>query len=392
MGFVVPKEPNLDWRALLRRPGHGGGAAIPAGGAVFPLFWARNAVCHGLRLLGVAPGESVLVPSYHCSALVEPVLRHGARAVYYGVRPDCSPDLDDIERRIDAKTRAILVVHYFGFPQRILEIESLCRTRGLFLIEDCAHVLRGSVCGRDLGTFGDVSFFSWRKLLPLYDGAHLVVNRPDAVGEIPIEGQGVLFALKVAKHTVARALEDSPFRHANVLWRLARLPFDASRRMLGAAAPRPAVLATDRQSPEFDPRLVNAEMSGLSRRILGNLDIEDAVARRRRNYRRVEEALRSLPGIAPLHPELPDGVCPWVLPVFAGKREDFHLALRSKGVPAVTWGGVIHPSLPLAEFPVADELYRTLVFLPIHQGIAEPELEASIDVIRSALRQGASRP
>jgi perosamine synthetase len=390
MEFVVPKEPRLEWKAVLRRPRREGVGRVPARGPVFPLFWARNAVYHGLRILGIAPGESVLVPSYHCSALVEPVLRHGARAVFFRIRPDCSPDLDDLERRIDGTTRAILAVHYFGFPQRIGEIEDLCRARGLYLIEDCAHVLAGTAEGRALGTFGDVSFFSWRKLLPLYDGGHLVVNRPGVEIEIPLEEQSFAFSLKVARHTFGKAIDDSPLRHAEILWRIARFPFRAGRRLLGGGRPRPGVLSTDRQSTEFDPALVNAAMSSLSRRILGNLDLEDAVGRRRRNYLRLEEALRSMPGIVPLHAALPEGVCPWVLPVFAGKRDDFHLLLRSRGVPAVTWGGVIHRSLPLHDFPDADALYHRLVFLPVHQGIEESELEAEIAVIRSAAQDGVS--
>jgi hypothetical protein len=49
----------------------------------------------------------------------------------------------------------------------------------MVLIEDCAHVLCGESEGEPIGTIGDAAVFSWRKFLPLYDGADLVLNRPD---------------------------------------------------------------------------------------------------------------------------------------------------------------------------------------------------------------------
>jgi len=115
----------------------------------------------------------VLVPAYICASAVEPIEAFGAKVVFYEVGRDCLPDVSDLEAKIDDRTRAVLAVHYFGFPCGIRQIRKICDRHGLSLIEDCAHVLRGEDGGQPLGTFGEASVFSWRKFLPLYDGGEL---------------------------------------------------------------------------------------------------------------------------------------------------------------------------------------------------------------------------
>jgi perosamine synthetase len=113
------------------------------GRPVHYLFWARNGIYHGLAALGVKPGDNVLVPSYHCSSLVDPILRYGSEAKFYDINVDLAPNFDDIKEKIDRKTRAILAIHYFGFPQPIRKFRELCQVCRLNLIEDCAPVLAG---------------------------------------------------------------------------------------------------------------------------------------------------------------------------------------------------------------------------------------------------------
>src|SRR4029077_16979338 len=141
--FIVPKEPELHWKMLLpnfRRiePFRQNGRSAHY------LFWARNGIYHGLAALGLKPGDNVLVPAYHCTSLVEPILKYGSEAKFYDINVDLSANFDDIREKIDRKTRAILAIHYFGFPQPIRKFRELCQARGLYLIEDCAHVLNGS--------------------------------------------------------------------------------------------------------------------------------------------------------------------------------------------------------------------------------------------------------
>src|SRR5215467_9777931 len=127
--LIVSPGPRLEWKAL--RPGRRRGET-PAPFDTAPthyVFSGRTAIFHGLRILGISSDERVLVPAFNCASLVEPILRHGAKVAFYKINTDCSADLDDLERRIDARTRAIVVIHYFGFPERLEPLRRLCATR-----------------------------------------------------------------------------------------------------------------------------------------------------------------------------------------------------------------------------------------------------------------------
>ena len=67
-------------------------------------------------------------------------------------------------------------------------------------------------------------------------------------------------------------------------------------------------------------------------------------------------------------------------------RAAFHLRLRARGIPATTWGDVIHKDLAVDEFPEAKFLYENLIFLPVHQSLTGEELQTMIRVLREEMR------
>jgi dTDP-4-amino-4,6-dideoxygalactose transaminase len=383
MQFLVSEEPRIQWRMLCPRLGTR--EAAPAQNPTYPVFWARNAIYHSLGVLRIAPGDKVLVPSFHCAAAVAPIIQYGARVTFYKVKRDCSADLSDIEAKIDKRTRAILVIHYFGFPQAIRKFRELCGKYKLYLIEDCAHVLSGQVADGPLGSFGDVSVFSWRKFLPIYDGGYLVVNNPALRTAMPSAKPSLLFSIKVAKNALDGLIDESPLSFIAYLF---RYPYWLGRRLLVRKGQPLNVLDINNRSSHFDISLVNLKMSSFSKYILQNIDLAAVVKKRRANYYFLLRELGALPGITATFGDLPEGLCPWVFPILVSRRTDFHLALRSKGIPAVTWGGVIHPQLALRDFPDADFLYQNLVLLPIHQDLGEVELRFMVEVLSEVLLGG----
>jgi dTDP-4-amino-4,6-dideoxygalactose transaminase len=86
-----------------------------------------------------------------------------------------------IERQITPRTRAIIVVHYGGYPCRMPEILEIAQRRGLKVIEDAAHAPGSWLEGRHLGTWGDIGCFSFfsNKNLSTGEGGMLVTNRDD---------------------------------------------------------------------------------------------------------------------------------------------------------------------------------------------------------------------
>jgi dTDP-4-amino-4,6-dideoxygalactose transaminase len=126
-------------------------------------------------------------------------------------------------------------------------------------------------------------------------------------------------------------------------------------------------------------------MSYLSKRIIQNTDIPSVIQRRRLNYFYLLDAIKSLSGVTPFFPGLPKGVCPLTLPILVKGRPNFHLNLRARGLPVVTWGEVIHPSLPREEFSNADYLYQNLISLPIHQSLDNADMQTTFDILAEAL-------
>ncbi len=132
-------------------------------GSVVHLTTGRVAIALALEIMGLERGHKVLVPSYHCASMIMPLAWVGAEPAYYRIREDLSADLDDIAAKIDDRTKALMVTHYFGFPQDMPRIRRFCDDRGLKLIEDCAHSFFGRIDGRPVGAYGDFAIDAVRQ-------------------------------------------------------------------------------------------------------------------------------------------------------------------------------------------------------------------------------------
>lgn len=371
--FAVPKEPVPRLRTLRWA------AAQPDGAVRHRCFLARNGIYHGIGALGLRPGDRVLVPAYICRAAVDPIVARGIDVDFYRVGPACEVDFADITSRLGPNTRALLIVHYFGFPQDMQAVTAFCRRNGLYLIEDCAHVF-GALPHLELGKYGDISVFSWRKFLPVYDGGDLLVKTPVAFTP-RWDAEGVLFTMKVAKNL----FDQWATRHVWLapMEKAIRVAKRAVLARAAASSGATAAFAADPGSLDFDRRLAALPMSRLSRWLLRHSDPEWVAARRRDNYRKLADGLKSL-NARSLVPELPEGVCPWIYPVLAA-RPNAHLELRRRGIPAVTWGGVRPAALIAVEHPEAERLYDHLLFLPVHQDLDAEAIERTADAMRAVV-------
>ena len=133
-------------------------------------------------LSGVGPGDEVIVPSFTFVSTANAFLLFGAKPVFADVDPvhfNVTPD--SIAAAITPRTKAVVVVHYGGVSCDMIRIKRLCDEHGLILIEDCAHALFATSCGRPLGTHGDLSTFSFHetKNVTCGEGGALLVNRED---------------------------------------------------------------------------------------------------------------------------------------------------------------------------------------------------------------------
>ncbi len=386
--FRVAKDPAPHWRDLWSSPRRAISASRdqePESGK-YLFARGRQAIYFALKGLGVQPGEAVLVPSFICDSVTAPILAAGVRVVFYRVRRDCSFDWPDIERRIQPGVRALIAVHYFGFAAAIRQCRASCDRLGFLMIEDCAHLLDGEAEGGPLGSFGDAAIFSWRKSLPLEDGGELVMKTVRAPLDIRWKRESALQTLKCAWHAWERIAEPRPSSVSQASPR----QDSADRSGLGGANPLDANLNSS--SEESAEETFSVEQSGIpisrvSRRLLRNADLGKCAAQRRENYRYLEAKLSLLNGVTLLRPSLPDGACPMLFPVFFDNFPNAHLALRAKGIPAVTWGGVRPSILDLREFPEAAFLYDNLVLLPVHQSLTRQDLDVIAEAAAAVRRE-----
>jgi len=111
---------------------------------------------------GLGLGDEVIVPTFTYIASVNTIVQTGATPVF--VDSDAATwqvDPAAIGKAITSRTKAVLVVHLYGHPCSMDEIVELCEKRGLLLIEDCAEAFGTLYHGRHVGTFGQVSTFSF---------------------------------------------------------------------------------------------------------------------------------------------------------------------------------------------------------------------------------------
>jgi dTDP-4-amino-4,6-dideoxygalactose transaminase len=178
--WVAPAGPNLaGFEAdLCAFTGVAHAVALTSGTAAIHL---------GLRLLGVGPGDEVLCPSFTFVATASPILYCGAAPVFVDSEADtwniCPARLREAiadRVRLGKKPKALLLVHLYGMPAKLDELLAVAQEYGIAVLEDAAEALGARYRGQPLGSFGQVSVFSFNgnKILTTSGGGALLT--PDA--------------------------------------------------------------------------------------------------------------------------------------------------------------------------------------------------------------------
>src|SRR3990167_945630 len=107
-------------------------------------------------------GDEVILPSFTFSSCANAILLAGAKPVFCDIDINTyNIDPADIEKKITKKTKAIMVVHYAGMACTMDKIMQIANENNLYVIEDAAHALGSTYNGKNLGTIGNVSCFSF---------------------------------------------------------------------------------------------------------------------------------------------------------------------------------------------------------------------------------------
>lgn len=133
--------------------------------------------------IGMGPGDEVLVPSLTFVATVNAIRYTGATPVFVDIASleDWNVSVEGLRRAVTPRTRAIVVMHYGGYPCDLTAITALAAEHDLLLVEDAAHGAGSWLAGRHVGTFGKAGCFSFfaNKNLVTGEGGMVVTDDAD---------------------------------------------------------------------------------------------------------------------------------------------------------------------------------------------------------------------
>ena len=310
-----------------------------------------------LRMLGVGPGDQVVVPSLTFIGSVSPILFQGACPVFVDSEfSSWNMDSEILEavlkKKGKNKIKAVIPVHLYGQPADIDKIHEICRKHGLPMIEDAAEAL-GATCKNRTkapGSFGLMGIYSFNgnKIITTSGGGMLVTNNRKYA--------------ELARKLASQARESAVhYEH----------------KMIG-----------------YNYRLSNL-LAAVGRSQLR--DLPRRVNRRREHFQAYAEALGDLPGVQ-MQPEAPWGkstrwlTCLTVDSKKAGtSSEKIRKALEKKNIEARPLWKPMHlqPIFRQAEYHgrgVSDRLFRNGLCLPSGSGMSNMNRKRVIEVLKGCFR------
>ncbi|WP_319577738.1 DegT/DnrJ/EryC1/StrS family aminotransferase [uncultured Desulfobacter sp.] len=153
---------------------------------------------------GIGLGDEVIISGLTFVADLNVVMLTGARPVTADIKSfdDWNVDPRDIEKKITKKTKAVIVVHYAGWPCDMDEIREVCKKNRLILIEDAAHSPGAEYKHQKCGTLGDCGCFSFfsNKNLSTGEGGMITSGNPDLIRKIKLMRSHGMTSMTIDRH------------------------------------------------------------------------------------------------------------------------------------------------------------------------------------------------
>ncbi|MEK7074335.1 MAG: DegT/DnrJ/EryC1/StrS family aminotransferase [Patescibacteria group bacterium] len=296
---------------------------------------ARAGIHLILSQLGLTKQDHILIPDFLCRSVLY-ILNLQGFAV----------------QQADARTKAIFVLHQWGYPQRMDIIMAEAKKRGWFVIEDCAHTFGGTYHGQILGSFGDASVISIPKFFPTYVGGAIISQRDDMITRVR----------KMRRDP--RSLGHFAFDRISV-W--------AARQFYLLRNPPFLFNAICIKCVSF-PRIPTIALRRFPRTVE---DLKTVIARRRYIFETLKK--QASPNYYPDHLEEGSDVIPLCMPIFfpEAKLSVAQEMLKKKNIKV----DILHFDV---NRNVLDPRYIKCLAFPCHQYVTEEELHHMCDVIRHA--------
>lgn len=295
----------------------------------------------GLGLIAKAaltPGSKVLIPAYHCPALVEPFIWAQCEVVFYPLNRDLSPDMSALKEQLTLAD-GIILVPFFGVSTGIAEYAELARQHNCIVIEDLAHAAHKKTL------HGDYGVTSLQKFYPVSGGGELLIADSSV-------DDGVHQLWK--KEHVGQ-------------WRWATQDISNRLRMKLSRAVR-TVPASGHRFIYFDPSRLGEPMSRKDASQLRMHDHARIAQRRRENYSKLDAYLSSSVLGEPLYSRLGADDVPYVYP-FILKRSKYFDLIRNMAIPLYRWEEICPSGC------ATTDSYRShLIQFPCHQDLTDDDI------------------
>lgn len=292
---------------------------------------------------GVQPGDEVVTTAMTAEPTNTTILQVGAVPVFADVDPQTGNlDPASVEAAITDRTRAILIVHYAGYPVPLADIRAIADRKGVALIEDCAHALGARYGDAAIGTVGDAAIFSFQAI------KHMTT----------VDG-GMLALRDASRMRSARKLR----------W------FGLEK-----GVPRTEVDIT-RAGYKYNMNNVTATVG------LAQLDVIDpAIARHIANGRFFDAELAGIPGLSVVPIEVGSEPSYWLYTLLAEDSNVVERCMADIGVMASKLHRPNHFHSVFAPYrrdlPGLDAFYRRLVHLPCGWWVSDEDRERIVTALR----------
>lgn len=295
--------------------------------------------------------QHVLMPSYLCSSMLSPFKKRNIKYHFYKINERLEIDIDDLKSRITEKTKAVLFINYFGFPQpkKVTEFLKTLKNRGIVLIEDNVQSFFS-----ELETVGDYIFNSFRKFLPI-DGSVIISDH-----ELKQEKDKKTFNSYYFKKTLGQFL-----RYLYI-----RFGIDTSRYFLKLFS-------------KAEDNYLLGDVYGfnpINKFLISKMNIPLICSMRKGNYLYFIEKLKNVA----LYPFLNNNVVPLGFPILIDNRDAIRTTLREKNIFCpVHWK--LSEEIDKKEFAESWYLSEKIITIPINERINDNEKEYITKVLETLL-------
>jgi perosamine synthetase len=302
-----------------------------------------------LVLAGIGPGDEVILPAQTFVATGLVILMQGATPVFADINPltgNISPA--SIAEKITHRTKAIMPVHWGGYPCDMDEINQLANKYGLTVIEDAAHALGAIYKGKPIGSISRFTAFSFQAI------KHVTTGDGGALG----------------------CTDSEDARNASV-----RRWFGINR-----ANSQPSILG----ERVYDINVIGFKyhMNDFAAALgIGNLaDFPQRLERRQKIAKIYRENLINVPGVQLLKYEPDRTSAYWLFTLLVESREAFIRKMAENGIPAsVVHLRIDHNSVfgGMKDLPEQSKFNEKQVAIPVHEGLRPGDVDLIIKTIKS---------